>query len=170
MQLSGGSETSEGPTKYNGRAKDALPSTRKASHGWVSLLLCFLLVACDSFDTKFVMINNTESTKSFYFSEDSTTNSATKFYSKLFYATPKNGNIPKEFNFLKPYSKRDIGMLGAWEDHLNEQFVDSTAYVYVIDSSDIGKKPEIMVRNNLVSKYRVTSKYMIENNWELIIN
>lgn len=135
----------------------------------VSLLLCFLLVACDSLDTKFVIINNTASTKSYYFSEDSTSNSAIKFYSELFYTTPKNGNITKRFDYLKPYSKRDIGMLGAWEDHLNEQFVDSTAYIYVIDSSDIGKKPEIMQRDNLVSRYRVTSKYMTENNWKLTI-
>lgn len=60
-------------------------------------------------------------------------------------------------------------MLGSWEDHLDDQFIDSTAFIYIIDSADIGKSAEILVRDSLVSRYKVTSDYMREHNWEFDI-
>lgn len=135
----------------------------------IVLMLFLLLMSCDSVDSKFIFVNHSPVTKSYYFSDDSIGNSAVSFYSQRFYATPKNGNIPKDYDYLKPNKKRGIGMLGSWEDHLDDQFIDSTAFIYIIDSADIGKSAEILVRDSLVSRYKVTSDYMREHNWEFDI-
>jgi hypothetical protein len=128
--------------------------------------ICLVISGCDPMDKKFIINNTTPTTKSYYITQDSTTQSAIKFYSENFYTNSENKKIIKEFDYLKPNKKTPIDVLGTWENYLDKQFKDSIAYFYVIDSSDIGKEAEFL-NNNTIKQYKITSKHMKENKWEL---
>lgn len=128
--------------------------------------ICLVISGCDPMDKKFIINNTTPTTKSYYITQDSTTQSAIKFYSEKFYTNSENNKIIKEFDYLKPNKKTPIDVLGTWENYLDKQFKDSIAYFYVIDSSDIGKEAEFL-NNNTIKQYKITSKHMKDNKWEL---
>jgi len=128
--------------------------------------ICLVISGCDPTDKKFIINNTTPTTKSYYITQDSTTQSAIKFYSENFYTNSENNKIIKEFDYLKPNKKTPIDVLGTWENYLDKQFKDSIAYFYVIDSSDIGKEAEFL-NDNTIKQYKITSKHMKDNKWEL---
>lgn len=131
--------------------------------------ICLLIGACDPTDKKFVINNISPKTKSYYITNDSTKISAIKFYSEKFYINSENKKITKEYDYLKSDTKSPIDVLGTWEKYLDNQFKDGIAYIYIIDSSYIGREAELLRENNAIKQFKVTSVYLKKNNWELLI-
>lgn len=134
------------------------------------IVIIVSISSCDPIDEKFIIINNTPNTISYYFSKDSTEQSALKFYSEKFYVNSQGGKIKKEFDYVKSKDEKPIPMMINWEDYLNYEFKERRGvYLYVIDSSDINKEVDVMQNSKLVRRYEITSNYMKANQWRFEI-
>jgi len=125
-----------------------------------TLAALLLLSACAKVDNKFVLVNKTAFPISYYLS-DSEQTTAIKHFSKAFYLP----NDTVDYALTAPGAKRAIGMLGAWDDYLKYE----TAYIYIIDSADLGKDSTVLRNEHLIKGYRLTLAYMKEHNWEFEI-
>jgi hypothetical protein len=122
-------------------------------------------VGRDPTDKKFVLVNNSSNTISYYFSKDTSENSALEFYSEKFYRNPNKGKVAKEFDYIKNNKEKHLSMMGSWESYLNGQFKNGEANLYIIDSIDIGKDYNTIKENKLIKKYKVSFEYMKAHNW-----
>ncbi|KAA5536814.1 hypothetical protein F0919_03850 [Taibaiella lutea] len=121
-----------------------------------------VLISCELVDNKFTIINNSPNLISYYFTKDSTGKLANEFYSTYYYTT-SNGKIPKEFYFIQSGNKGTIETLGEWDTDTSS-FDNGTAYIYIIDSINIGRE-DTLTMNKLIRKYSVTIDYLKAKNW-----
>lgn len=134
---------------------------------WSSLMLV-LYCSCDPVDRKFTVANKTNKVVSFYFTIDSTGQLARDYYSS-FYDKTASGFIRKEFAYIKGNDSGNISTLGDWDTD-SSQFYNGIAYIYVIDSLDIGKDSSTLEYKQLIRRYHVSICGMKSNNWIVNIN
>ena len=135
----------------------------------LTCLFIGLLVSCDPVDNKLVLYNKSQETVSYFFSADSTDETAVRFYSDKFYITPENKKINKEYDYIRSGVKKNLLMIGSWDNYLTKQFKNGTAFLYVIDSIDIGKNRDTLKDTKFIRKYEMSIVYMKENNWQFAI-
>jgi hypothetical protein len=135
----------------------------------LSIALTILFTGCDPTDNRFIIINSRSNTVCFYFSRDSSYSSAIEFYSDKFYTISEENSTKKDFDYVKSGESKHVQMIGSWENYINNQFKNGVAYIYTIDSFNIGKEVEMLKESNFIKQYKVTSKLMHQNQWVLKI-
>ena len=140
---------------------------RKIDSFFYSICIIVFIVSCDPVeDRKFTIDNNRKNTISYYLTSDSTENDASDFFANFFY-TDADKKIMKDFDYVASQETRKLPMMTTWEKYINQQFKNGVAYMYVIDSINIGRSKEDVVSQKLVTKYRITVDSMRKVNWVL---
>jgi hypothetical protein len=124
-------------------------------------------VGCEHFDDKFKIHNHKKHTILLYMSEDSQINNLIN-YNVNYNAFIK---LRSARYFIKANEIRTmISAASTWEgEFINEFDKPMPWYIFVIDSSKQTMDTTILLKNNLVTTYRLDVDYLQKRNWVLDI-